>query len=143
MTRVVYQREWPDAGLSVYSVVVEWQLFIPRALEDARASSGMRVAAEVSYRRTPKGVWRYRMRQRRSVYLGVASLMLLTLSACSQPLSGRERGALLGGGAGAAGGALIGGLTGAPGTGALVGGAAGAVGGSLAGEERERRRRNE
>lgn len=64
------------------------------------------------------------------------------LGACSQPLNNRERGALIGGGAGAAGGALIGGITGAPGTGALIGGAAGAVGGGLVGDEKDRRRRN-
>ena len=58
---------------------------------------------------------------------------------CSQPLSHREKGALIGGGAGAAGGALIGGLTGAPGTGALVGGAAGAVGGAVVGDQKDRR----
>lgn len=73
---------------------------------------------------------------------GILLASTLALGACSQPLSGREKGALLGGGAGAAGGALVGGLTGAPGTGAIVGGAAGAVGGALAGEERDRRRRN-
>jgi len=65
----------------------------------------------------------------------------LFLGACSQPLSNREKGALVGGGAGAAGGALIGGLTGAPGTGALIGGAAGAAGGALVGDERDRRER--
>lgn len=65
-----------------------------------------------------------------------------TLGACSQPLSNREKGALIGGGAGAAGGALIGSITGAPGTGALIGGAAGAVGGALVGDERDRRRRD-
>jgi osmotically inducible lipoprotein OsmB len=65
----------------------------------------------------------------------------LALGACSQPLSNREKGALIGGGAGAAGGALIGGITGAPGTGALIGGAAGAVGGALVGDERDRRNR--
>lgn len=69
--------------------------------------------------------------------------LMLTLGACSQPLSNRERGALIGGGAGAAGGALIGGVTGAPGTGALIGGAAGAVGGGLVGDERDRRRNND
>jgi len=66
----------------------------------------------------------------------------LALGACSQPLSNREKGALIGGGAGAAGGALIGGLTGAPGTGALIGGAAGAVGGALVGDERDRHHRD-
>ena len=66
----------------------------------------------------------------------------LTLGACSQPLSNREKGALIGGGAGAAGGALIGNITGAPGTGALIGGAAGAVGGALVGDEKDRRESN-
>ena len=70
-----------------------------------------------------------------------ALTMLLTLEACSQPLSHREKGALIGGGAGAAGGALVGAITGAPGTGALVGGAAGAVGGALIGDQKDKRRR--
>lgn len=65
----------------------------------------------------------------------------LALGACSQPLSNREKGALIGGGAGAAGGALLGEVAGgAPGTGALVGGAAGAVGGALVGDQKDRRR---
>lgn len=72
-----------------------------------------------------------------------ALTVAFTLGACSQPLSNREKGALIGGGAGAAGGALIGGITGAPGTGALVGGAAGAVGGALMGDEKDRRRRGD
>jgi len=84
------------------------------------------------------------MRARRNVQVGIMTVtFMVTLGACSQPLSNRERGALIGGGAGAAGGALIGGMTGAPGTGALIGGAAGAVGGGLVGDERDRRRRNE
>lgn len=81
------------------------------------------------------------MKVRQTVQMGFAAVALMvTFGACSQPLSNRERGALIGGGAGAAGGALIGGLTGAPGTGALIGGAAGAVGGGLVGDERDRRR---
>jgi hypothetical protein len=71
---------------------------------------------------------------------GAMLTVALTLGACSQPLSNREKGALIGGGAGAAGGALIGGITGAPGTGALIGGAAGAVGGALIGDQKDRRR---
>ncbi|MGE0821240.1 MAG: glycine zipper domain-containing protein [Candidatus Binatia bacterium] len=67
--------------------------------------------------------------------------LLFIFGGCSQPLSNREKGALIGGGAGAAGGALIGGITGAPGTGAIVGGTAGAVGGALAGEQKDRRER--
>jgi len=84
------------------------------------------------------------MRSKRNLRIGITTLAFtLALGACSQPLSHRERGALVGGGAGAAGGALIGGITGAPGTGALIGGAAGAVGGSLVGDEKDRRSRNE
>ncbi len=81
----------------------------------------------------------------RSVQLTSAAMLtaVLILGACSRPLSGREKGALIGGGAGAAGGALVGGLTGAPGTGAIVGGTAGALGGALTGEERDRRERYE
>jgi len=83
------------------------------------------------------------MRTKHNWQGGITMLAVaLTLGACSQPLSNREKGALIGGGAGAAGGALIGGITGAPGTGALIGGAAGAVGGALVGDERDRRRRN-
>ncbi len=72
----------------------------------------------------------------------VALTMTLVLGACSQPLSHREKGALIGGGAGAAGGALIGGITGAPGTGALIGGAAGAIGGALVGDQKDKRERD-
>jgi hypothetical protein len=80
------------------------------------------------------------MKVKRDIQTGLAAAALvLMLGACSQPLSNREKGALVGGGAGAAGGALIGGLTGAPGTGALIGGAAGAAGGALVGDERDRR----
>ena len=78
------------------------------------------------------------MKTKSNLRIGMALLALtLTLGACSRPLSGRERGALYGGGAGAAGGALVGAMTGSPGTGALVGGAAGAAGGALLGEERD------
>lgn len=76
-------------------------------------------------------------------FCATAFALMLTLGGCSQPLSNREQGALIGGGAGAAGGALIGGITGAPGTGALIGGAAGAAGGALVGDEKDRRRRND
>ncbi len=83
------------------------------------------------------------MKMRKNLRVGISLFGLaLMLGACSQPLNNRERGALIGGGAGAAGGALIGGITGAPGTGALIGGAAGAVGGGLVGDEKDRRRRN-
>ena len=74
--------------------------------------------------------------------VGITALaMAFVLGACSQPLSHREKGALIGGGAGAAGGALIGGITGAPGTGALIGGAAGAIGGALVGDQKDKQER--
>jgi len=83
------------------------------------------------------------MRTKQHWRVGISMLAIaFTLGACSQPLSNREQGALIGGGAGAAGGALIGGITGAPGTGALIGGAAGAVGGAFVGDEKDRRERN-
>lgn len=78
--------------------------------------------------------------QQRIVGIGTLTVTMF-LGACSQPLSHREKGALIGGGAGAAGGALIGGITGAPGTGALIGGAAGAVGGALVGDQKDRQNR--
>ena len=82
------------------------------------------------------------MNAKRNVSVGIAALaMTVVLGACSQPLSNREKGALIGGGAGAAGGALIGGITGAPGTGALIGGAAGAIGGALVGDQKDKQRR--
>lgn len=57
-------------------------------------------------------------------------ILCLIASACSTPLTTRERGALIGGGGGAGLGALLGG-----GTGALIGGAAGALGGGLIGDQ--------
>jgi hypothetical protein len=82
------------------------------------------------------------MRRKYHLVMGATAIAgMLTLGACSQPLSNREKGALIGGGAGAAGGALIGGLTGAPGTGALVGGAAGAAGGALVGDQKDKEER--
>lgn len=82
------------------------------------------------------------MVRKQKMTVGVVALaMACALGACSQPLSNREKGALIGGGAGAAGGALIGGMTGAPGTGALIGGAAGAVGGALVGDQKDKQER--
>ena len=64
--------------------------------------------------------------------LGV--LMLVGAIGCSgQPLTTREKGTLLGGGLGAAGGAIIGAAAGAPGAGAAIGGVLGAGGGYLIG----------
>jgi len=58
---------------------------------------------------------------------------------CSQPLTTREKGALAGGGLGAATGAIIGAATGSPGAGAAIGGALGAVGGGLVGDQLQQR----
>jgi len=60
----------------------------------------------------------------------LAGTLLLTTVGCSQPLTTREKGALLGGGAGAGIGALVGG-----GKGAAIGGAAGALGGAVVGDQ--------
>lgn len=60
--------------------------------------------------------------------LATAVAATLALSACGTTTSDR---ALSGAGIGAAGGGLIGGLSGDPLSGALIGGAAGAAGGAL------------
>jgi YMGG-like Gly-zipper len=62
--------------------------------------------------------------------------LLMTSMGCSTPLNTREKGALIGGGAGLGVGALVGG-----GTGAAIGGAAGALGGALVGDQMQRRDR--
>jgi len=61
--------------------------------------------------------------------------LLLTTVGCSEPLSPREQGALIGGAGGAGIGALAGG-----GKGAAIGGAAGALGGAVIGDQAQRRR---
>ncbi len=66
----------------------------------------------------------------------LAGTLLLTTVGCSEPLTTREKGALIGGGAGAGIGALSGG-----GTGAAIGGAAGALGGAVVGNQIQRERR--
>lgn len=69
--------------------------------------------------------------------LVVVALTLMT--SCAQPLSTREKGALAGGGLGAATGAIIGGATGSPGAGAAIGGALGGVTGGLVGDQLQKR----
>jgi hypothetical protein len=68
--------------------------------------------------------------------LGAA--LLITSIGCSTPLRTREKGALVGGSAGAGVGALIGGWPGA-----AIGGAVGAGGGALVGDQMEQRDRDE
>ena len=65
-------------------------------------------------------------------------VLLVTAIGCSTPLNKREKGALIGGGAGAGVGALIGG-----GTGAAIGGALGAGGGALIGDQMQKQDRDE
>lgn len=63
------------------------------------------------------------------------AIALLGMSiGCSQPLSTREKGALVGAGIGAGTGAILGG-----GKGAAIGGAAGALGGAIVGDQMQRR----
>jgi hypothetical protein len=58
----------------------------------------------------------------------VAIGAMVTLAGCSgEPLTTREKGTLIGGGAGAVGGAIVGSAVGAPGAGAAIGGVGGAA----------------
>jgi outer membrane protein OmpA-like peptidoglycan-associated protein len=78
---------------------------------------------------------------RQIVFLrGGLLLAVLALAAgCSQPLSTREKGTLVGGGLGAATGAIIGAAVGNPGAGAAIGGALGAGAGALVGDQLQKR----
>lgn len=64
----------------------------------------------------------------------LASILIVGLSACSEPLSKREKGAGIGAVTGAAVGGLIGAATGSPGIGAGVGAAVGTAGGYAVGD---------
>lgn len=71
---------------------------------------------------------------------GCAIIAVLTLIAsCSEPLSTREKSTLVGGGLGAATGAIIGAAVGNPGAGAAIGGALGAGTGALVGDQFQKR----
>ncbi|MBI3247682.1 MAG: hypothetical protein HYZ50_14355 [Deltaproteobacteria bacterium] len=73
----------------------------------------------------------------RRTLAGLATLILILVlqGGCSQPLGTREKGALIGGGLGAASGAIIGSTVGSPGAGAAIGGAMGALGGGVIGDQ--------
>ena len=75
----------------------------------------------------------------KSLYAILLGSLLVTVTACSQPLSTREKSTLIGGGVGAAAGTVIGATVGAPGAGAAIGGALGAGGGALAGDQIQKR----
>lgn len=70
---------------------------------------------------------------------GVAFALLTLLVSCSQPLTTREKGTLVGTGIGAATGAIIGAAVGNPGAGAAIGGALGAAGGAVVGDQLQKR----
>ena len=67
----------------------------------------------------------------------LAGMLLISVAGCSEPLTTREKGALVGAGIGAGTGALLG-----KGKGAAIGGAAGALGGAIVGDQMQRRGRN-
>jgi hypothetical protein len=61
--------------------------------------------------------------------------MLATASGCSEPLSRREQGGLIGGAVGAGSGAIIGSTVGHAAVGALIGGPVGLIAGALIGDQ--------
>jgi uncharacterized membrane protein len=68
----------------------------------------------------------------------IALFLALVLSinmGCSEPLSKREQGGLIGGGLGAGTGAIIGSTVGHAAVGALIGGPIGLIGGALIGDQ--------
>lgn len=79
------------------------------------------------------------MREKRLGRVGAAFALLALLASCSQPLSTREKSTLIGGGLGAATGAIIGSAVGNPGAGAAIGGALGAGTGALVGDRFQKR----
>jgi osmotically inducible lipoprotein OsmB len=64
-----------------------------------------------------------------------AFLFVTTLTACSEPLSTREKGGLIGAGAGAGVGAIIGSTVGHAAVGAAIGGPVGLIAGALIGDQ--------
>jgi outer membrane protein OmpA-like peptidoglycan-associated protein len=78
---------------------------------------------------------------KRSICVRGGTLLVVAalFASCSQPLSTREKGALVGTGLGAATGAIIGAAVGNPGAGAAIGGALGAGAGALVGDQLQKR----
>src|SRR5229473_3867817 len=80
------------------------------------------------------------MGTKRMIHGGVVVFAFaLVVGGCSQPLSTREKSTLVGGGLGAATGAIIGAAVGSPGAGAAIGGALGAGTGALVGDQLQKR----
>jgi outer membrane lipoprotein SlyB len=68
------------------------------------------------------------------INFSLAALVMLSVG-CTEPLSKREQSALVGGGIGAAGGAIIGSTVGRAAGGALIGGPIGLLAGALIGDQ--------
>ncbi len=79
------------------------------------------------------------MRRSAFQWRGLLLAVLAFIAGCSQPLSTREKGTLVGTGLGAATGAIIGAAVGNPGAGAAIGGALGAGAGALVGDQLQKR----
>ena len=72
-----------------------------------------------------------------SALLGTGIFCIFIAGCSGEPLTTREKGTLIGGGAGAAGGALIGAAVGHPGAGAAIGGVGGAATGYAIGNHQQ------
>jgi Glycine zipper len=72
---------------------------------------------------------------RKAIVAGVLGTALMLAGCAGAPLTTREKGTLLGGAAGAGGGALVGSAVGAPGAGAAIGGVLGAGTGYVIGNQ--------
>jgi uncharacterized protein YcfJ len=72
---------------------------------------------------------------KRFLQLLMAFLLVTSMTACSAPLSTREKGGLLGAGVGAGTGAIIGSTVGHAAVGAAIGGPVGLIAGALIGDQ--------
>ena len=76
------------------------------------------------------------MQSRNDLIIALFLAFILSINmGCSEPLTTREQGALIGGGLGAGTGAIIGSTVGHAAVGALIGGPIGLIGGALIGDQ--------
>lgn len=76
------------------------------------------------------------MKSKTSLIIALFPALVLSINmGCSEPLSKREQGGLIGGGLGAGTGAIIGSTVGHAAVGALIGGPIGLIGGALIGDQ--------
>jgi osmotically inducible lipoprotein OsmB len=81
------------------------------------------------------------MTMKKFATLAIGGALLVSVAGCSgTPLTTREKGTLIGGGAGAVGGALVGAAVGHPGAGAAIGGLGGAAAGYAIGNHEQNER---